>query len=165
MKHFAIKRTPIELWFVPPLMAPVVLPHVRKYLRTAYEVSGNIYDELEIMREVALDRMGLWVVRGSEFLAAMTTRIYQTHDARVLHIIALGGQNLPEWFGFMDQIESYACRMCCDKIRVEGREGWSRKLPTFVQVGVILEKRMTHDGQRPDTDYQPDASPERHAER
>jgi len=130
-------------------MVPDVLPRVRPYLRAAYLASGNNYDEPVMLKELSKARLALWVaVREDEqiFDAAMTTRIYQLEGSRVCQIVALGGRHMPQWIEFMQLIEAYARNMACDRMRVEGRVGWTRKLPSFVRVGVILEKRVRDDG-------------------
>ena len=151
LSHSHLEADPGEtvIWCVPPALVTSVLPNVRDYLHEAYRKSGNNYAENIIVNEIKNNRMALWVAyrKGNrEFDAAMTTRIYQNEDHKVCQIIALGGRGVKNWIKYMDQIERYALWEGCDTVRIEGREGWSRLLPSFVTVGRIIERRIANDG-------------------
>jgi hypothetical protein len=47
-----------------------------------------------------------------------------------------------DWIDLIDVIERYARLEGCARMRLEGRNGWKRLLPTYRQAGVILEKRL-----------------------
>ena len=139
------------VWAVPPQLCDAVLPHVRHFLINGYHRSGNIYNEPIMLDELQHERMCLWVAyrKGTTaFSAAMVTRLYLLDAGRgkVCHVIALGGEDMHDWIKYIDLIEGYARAEGCDTVRLEGREGWSRVLPSFVRVGVILEHRIADDG-------------------
>jgi hypothetical protein len=140
----------MRLFAVPPLRADQVLPMVSEMLAKGYRRSGNIWNALVLLDELRAERMTLWVA-GYEgelrFIAAMVTRLYVLENgSKVCHIVALGGEGLRDWIKYVDRIADYARAEGCDTLRLEGREGWSRILPSFVRVGVILEQRIANDG-------------------
>jgi len=139
------------VWCVPPYMAKDIIPHVRDMLHKAYRRSGNNYLENIILNELKIERMLLWVAytKGERFFdAAMVSRVYLTEDGKVCHVIACGARphSVNAWSKYMIQIEDYARAEGCDKMRVEGRVGWTRLLPSYVRVGVILEKGLARHG-------------------
>jgi hypothetical protein len=138
------------LWAVPPYLAADILPMVRDALARGYRRSGNIWNEPVLLEELAAQRYALWVVgrKGEErFAAAMVTRLYVLENgSKVCHIVAVGGDGMRDWLKYIARIADYARAEGCDTLRLEGREGWSRLLPSFVRVGVILEQRITNDG-------------------
>ena len=138
------------IWCVQPALAEAMLPHVRGFLRAGYRRSGNSYAENIMLNELKMGRLALWVAyrQGDRAInAAMTTRIYKLDDGRkVCHICALGGRHMRAWLHYIEQIENYAAWEGCAKVRIEGREGWSRLLPAFVRRGVILEREVASHG-------------------
>jgi hypothetical protein len=143
-------RNEMVLWAVPPYLAADMLPLVRDVLAAGYRRSGNIWNEPVLLEELQAQRYALWVTgRKGEphFAAAMVTRLYVLETgSKVCHIVALGGEGLRDWIKYIDRIADYARAEGCDTLRLEGREGWSRILPSFVRVGVILEQRIANDG-------------------
>lgn len=56
------------------------------------------------------------------------------------------GVGTETWRGQIEEIitavESWARAMGCERIKIAGRIGWKRRLPSFRQTGVILEKTL-----------------------
>jgi hypothetical protein len=143
-------RNEMVLWAVPPYIVEDMLPLVRDVLARGYRRSGNIWNEPVLLEELKARRYALWVAwrKGdARFSAAMVTRLYLLENgSKVCHIVALGGAGMRDWIKHIERIADYARAEGCDTLRLEGREGWSRMLPSFVRVGVILEQRIANDG-------------------
>lgn len=75
----------------------------------------------------------LWVVRiGGEFVATFVTQIDDYDVGRILTVVAIGGDRMPEWLGEVDAlIQSYAEHNNCKFIASEGRPGWERALAAY----------------------------------
>jgi hypothetical protein len=84
----------------------------------------------------------LWIVWGSELIAAATTKIMQAPARKVLRIECCAGREMPRWIGFIQALEDYGRREGCDVCRVEGRAGWRALLTDYRQPWIVLEKAL-----------------------
>jgi hypothetical protein len=83
----------------------------------------------------------LWMA-GNE--AAATTSISTFPVGNVLTVVHLGGRNMWQWLGEgLAAIEFWAREKGCDRIRINGRDEWSRVLPGYRKTAVVSEKVLT----------------------
>ena len=72
---------------------------------------------------------------------ACTTAINDFPIGKVMTVVHLGGKGLEEWmFEGMSVLESWGRQQSCDRIRINGRDEWSRVLPGFRKTSVVSEK-------------------------
>lgn len=85
----------------------------------------------------------LWLATdGENVAAACVTQITQSEWRKVCSFVALGGIGIERWFGLLPEIEAYAKAEGCHSMRVVGRKGWARLLPTYQEHRVVLEKEL-----------------------
>jgi hypothetical protein len=100
----------------------------------------------------------------SGIAAAAVTELHQTEWRKVCVLIACGGASgrsphsprrrastpwcssramgADRWIGLLDGIEAYARAAGCEAMRLMGREGWQRLLPSYRRTGIILERTL-----------------------
>jgi hypothetical protein len=97
--------------------------------------------------------------------AAAVTELHQTEWRKVCVLVACGGaasgrsRHSPRrrastlwcssrvvgarnWVGLLDGIEAYARATGCEAVRLMGREGWQRLLPSYRRTGIVLERTL-----------------------
>lgn len=95
-------------------------------------------DDPETVREfIRSGTYQLWMTEG----AAATTAIATFPVGKVLTVVHLGGENMFGWLKEgLEAIERFAREQNCDRIRINGREEWSRVLPGYSRIAVTTEK-------------------------
>lgn len=154
----------MQLVCVPPDEAARAWPHVRALILAAMQRGGlSSYGPVEdaVLRGDALlwlaweqgsdvgdQRMGFRpltsVIRHptSRIAAAAVTELHQTEWRKVCVLVACGGAGMGEWIGLLDGIEAYARAAGCEAVRLMGREGWQRLLPSYRRTGIVLERTL-----------------------
>jgi hypothetical protein len=80
----------------------------------------------------------LWLVDDK---AACTTAINDFPVGKVLTVVHLAGKGLEEWmFEGISILEHWGKSQGCDRIRINGRDEWSRVLPGYSKSAVVSEK-------------------------
>ena len=131
----------MNLLAVDPSEVSKVWPHVRDLIYKAMKRGGlSSYSSVEL--EVLEGLAQLWIAYDEEIYAAAVTQLHETEWGRSCVITALGGREMDKWLPFISEIEKYAKGAGCEKIRIFGRLGWERKLPTYKTTRIILEKDL-----------------------
>jgi hypothetical protein len=111
----------------------------------------SVWDKAKpiLERNFDADAIRAWLDDGSyqlwiegEFRAVCTTSIDIYPDKKVCTVVHLAGNGLWEWVGDLTHIEGWAREQGCDRIRINGREEWSRVLPGYRKVAVVSEKEL-----------------------
>jgi hypothetical protein len=79
---------------------------------------------------------------GPQVSAAAVTELHQTEWRKVCVIVACGGSNMSRWLDLIGPIEEFARAEKCSAMRIMGRKGWARVLPTYRPKRVVLEKKL-----------------------
>ena len=79
---------------------------------------------------------------GSRIAAAAVTELHQTEWRKVCVLIACGGKGADRWIGLLGSIEAYARAAGCEAMRLMGRGGWQRLLPSYRRTGIVLERTL-----------------------
>jgi len=98
-------------------------------------------DDPETVKEFVRDgTYQLWVTEH----AAATTAIATFPVGKVLTVVHLGGSRMWEWLEEgLSALERWAREHNCDRIRINGRDEWSRVLPGYRKTAVVSEKVLT----------------------
>lgn len=131
----------IELVQIPQTDVAEIWPLAERFISAAARYGEYSADELRTEAEGGTAQ--LWLAWSDHCEAAAITRIIPTPLGNVCVIVALGGTNMPRWFGLLDQLEAGAKNIGCSMMRVFGRLGWERKLTDYKLARVILDKRLT----------------------
>jgi len=143
--------TSLEFTAVPGPILHVVWPDVEPMLQKALDVSPKGYTTEAIHAELLQGTLGLWVVLDKMHVpvAAITTRITDLPEARVLAMDWIGGSRMAEWFEqAMATLEDYARVHQCTQLQGYGRKAWERWLsPCGWKPAYMTYKKDLDDGQ------------------
>jgi hypothetical protein len=143
----------MELVCVPPDEVARAWPHVRGLILAAMKRGGlSSFRPVEdaVLRGDAL----LWLAwGGSGIAAAAVTELHQTEWRKVCVVVACGGADVRQasvrramgarrWIGLLDGIEAYARATGCEAVRLMGRGGWQRLLPSYRRTAIVLERTL-----------------------
>jgi hypothetical protein len=85
----------------------------------------------------------LWLAwDGERIQAAAVTELHETEWRKVCVIVACSGAAMRDWLPLLDGIEAYARAARCAGVRIMGRKGWARVLPSYNAKRIILEKDL-----------------------
>src|SRR5438045_2890293 len=117
-----------ELVCVDPKQVSEVWPHVSSFLRGACCRTGlNVFSDIEA--DILAGRSLLWVAwNGRAIESAAATILINSESGKVCIITVCGGRNMERWLPLIGQIEGYARREGCARVRIYGRKGWLRVL-------------------------------------
>jgi hypothetical protein len=154
----------MQLVCVPPDQVARAWPHVRDLIVAAMKRGGlSSYRPVEdavlrgdallwlaIPREDGRQRPG--ALRGlcrkrpdgdeARIAAAAVTELHETEWRKVCVLVACGGAGMSGWIELLDGIEAYARAAGCEAMRLMGREGWQRLLPSYRRTGIVLERTL-----------------------
>lgn len=82
----------------------------------------------------------LWLAIRDEPIAACVTELIVTDEGKKCLISALQGDGMGDWGQHLARIEEFARNEGCTAMRLEGRDGWLRRLPGYRQAGIIMER-------------------------
>jgi hypothetical protein len=123
-------------------MMPGFWPSTEAMIRAAIERTGLSLFE-KIKTDLFDGKSQLWIAwNGRDIEAAALTQIQMTEGGRVCVIVACGGADRSRWLPLLPQIEDYAARENCERVRLFGRRGWQRVLPDYAALNVVLEKSL-----------------------
>jgi hypothetical protein len=126
---------------VPRARLAEVWPVVEPLLTPALSRGGEM--TTQTLAEALRDgRFLLWLAWSGRLEAVAVTEIADTIAGRVCCIVACGGRERARWLGLRTDLETYARRAGCTRMRIYGRKGWLRALPDYRPVRVILEKDL-----------------------
>ena len=135
---------PHQLICVDPNRIGEVWPLVRNFIDEAYAAIDEVTPP-ELPRWLSDAKGQLWLsVENGCIVAALTTSIVPMRHGTALRMVSCGGSRLDLWKDCHRQIEEFARAEGCDRIRSEGRPGWTRVLAGggYKVVSVTLEKRL-----------------------
>lgn len=137
-----------QLLCISPEMVPGFWPSTAPMIRAAIERTGlGLFEKIEA--DLFADKSLLWIAwNGRETEAAALTQIQLTDGGKVCVIVACGGADRKRWLPLLSQIESYAERERCERVRLFGRRGWLRALEGYSVSNVVLDKHLA-DARKP----------------
>jgi hypothetical protein len=119
-----------------------IWPQVSPWIEAAMK-RGDLGKFSEVEKEVTNGGALLWLVCDGPMIdAAIVTQIAIVESGKVCTIIACGGTGVMRALPLLNQIEDYARREGCRKMRVMGRKGWARALKQYQQKRVVLDKEL-----------------------
>lgn len=139
----------MKLIQIPTPYTEKVWPYVLVFIELA-NVRGHSEQPVEYtFKRLQTGDALLWVVWAEQqksLMAAATTEIATPvgTDKRMCLITNLGGHSMDLWRHLLPDFEQYAHNENCERIRLYGRQGWSRILREdgYEQPWIALEKRI-----------------------
>ena len=140
---------------VPPDRAAAIWPHVRALIHAAMR-RGDLSSFSPVEASVLAGDALLWLAwdPGAERItAAAVTELHATEWRKVCVIVACGAPSvrsrpssramgMAAWLPLLAGIETYARAAGCACVRIMGRKGWARALPTYRTTRIVLEKEL-----------------------
>jgi len=103
-------------------------------------------DPLEDLDEV-IDLIGrkeatCWLIsEGTKLVGVVVTELLKTRTGKQCFIRHCAGEDIKNWFHYLETIETWARSEGCDSIEMIGRPGWERMLGWRKQA-VVLRKAL-----------------------
>lgn len=131
-----------DLVCVDPKRVHEIWPHVFALLKAACRRTGlNAFADIE--GDVLAGRSLLWIARnGRTVEAAAATILINSEIGKVCIITVCGGSGMKRWLPLIEQIEGYAKREGCARVRIYGRKGWGRVLEGYEEKHIIMDKEL-----------------------
>lgn len=127
---------------VDPKQIRRVWPHASHFIKKAILRTG-LSDFKEVEDSILDGDALLWLVwDGERIEAAASTVLEIANGNKSCVIVACGGDDMGNWLGLIEQIETYAKNEGCQSTRIIGRKGWGRVLDDYRAEHVILEKSL-----------------------
>ena len=160
-----------RLLCIPPDRVAEIWPHVCGLIRAAAVKCRDLSSYQPVESSVLAGRALLWLVVGEDgddagvkVHAAVVTKLQQNERRKVCVIVACGGAitheehqgvdarlgglcrerpvGMRRWLDLIGPIEDFARAEGCSAMRIIGRAGWIRVLPTYRLKNVVLEKEI-----------------------
>lgn len=131
-----------QLICVPPGVVDQVWPRIFGLIKFAMK-KGEVGSFESIEDAVLSGRVLVWVAWDGEspdIEAAAITELQRTEWRKVCCILACAGAHMDRWIHLLGTIEKYAKDEGCSAVRVIGRNGWEKLLPSYRRKRVLLEK-------------------------
>ena len=131
-----------ELVCVDPKQIRRIWPHASHFIKRAILRTG--LSDFKEVEDSILDGDGLlWLAWNGEMIeAAASTVLEIANGEKSCIIVACGGDDMSNWLGLIEQIETYAKNEGCKRTRIIGRRGWLRVLEGYRADYAILEKAI-----------------------
>jgi hypothetical protein len=144
-----------QLVCVDPAHACEVWPHVRALIHAAMR-RGDLSSFSAVEASLLVGDALLWLAwdpDAERITAAAVTELHATEWRKACVIVACGapsGRSRPSsrvmgmatWLPLLSGIETYARAAGCACVRIMGRKGWARALPTYRTTRIVLEKEL-----------------------
>lgn len=114
-------------------------PEIKGHIETALSHGGICWNAEDIKDMLVKQAAQLWVVlKDKEIRAVCVTRIIQWPQTRTFNVLVLAGENMKDWFHFIEDGMDWARKMGCHAIDAGGRpgfkpwfKGWDREFVTY----------------------------------
>ena len=127
---------------VDPKQIKRVWPHAAHLIKSAILRTG-LSDFKEVEDSILDGDALLWLAwDGERIVAAASTTLEKANDRKSCTIVACGGDDMSQWLGLIEQIETFARNEGCQCVRITGRKGWLRVLDAYKSEYVIMEKAI-----------------------
>ncbi len=115
-----------QIW---PIVSDIVKRAIDRGFSSFPVIEANVLDGLFL----------LWLVidRGKIIAACVTSLVGDACE-----IVATSGTGVNNWIHLIEGIEKYARAEGQARVRIIGRKGWARLLPTYKQTAVVLERQL-----------------------
>ena len=137
-------QSEVLLVCVPPDDVADIWPRVEMFIRRALARGGLGTSLAKVQADVLTGRALLWLVVGDTVpfspMAAVITQLTDEGAGKVCTIVAFGGDG-GRSLHLLAQIEAYAQAEGCERMRIEGRLGWQRKL-RWPRSYMVMEKPL-----------------------
>lgn len=137
----------VEFVHVPANMGPEHLSQFREMMALVVAHSRGRQTVDNIIGDHRNGLVSVWAtIEDGIFRGMATTRIIEYPSGLLVFRIDDAAGNLEDAVEYMPRMFELAREAGCDKIRIEGREGWKGVFPDWHHVSTIIEKEIDYDG-------------------
>lgn len=122
--------------------ARLVWKHAAPLLQKAIDKTSDSFSTDDILQLVEAQKAQLWLVVDGAVKAAWITTIENSPSKRWVRVMWCGGEDSDSWLPLFRGVENWAKSIGASKVVIYGRKGWIKKLPTYRQSAVVLEKEL-----------------------
>ena len=87
--------------------------------------------------------MDIWLAYDGKIHACAITDIVETEWRKTCVVAACYGYQARSWVHLLEKIEDWARQGGCSQVRIMGRKGWQKLLPSYRSTKIVLEKELT----------------------
>lgn len=121
-----------------PLVWHLAAPLIQK----AIDKTSDFFRVDDVRALVEAQKAQLWLVVDKEPVAAWVTTVERSPSNTRVRVMWCGGEDSDEWLPLFEGVENWARSIGASKLTIFGRKGWIKKLPTYRQAAVVLEKKL-----------------------
>lgn len=133
-----------QLVCVDPARAHEVWPKVSGLIYAAMKRGGEPSAFGKVETDTLAGRALIWIAwDGEQIKAVAVTDLALIEGRKLCTIVACGGSNRAGWINLILPIEEFAKAEGCHAMRIIGRRGWARVLPTYRTRQITLEKELS----------------------
>lgn len=133
-----------QLICVPPNVVDQVWPKISGLIYVAMK-KGQVGSFESIQNAILTGRVLVWVAWDGEspnIEATAVTELQSTEWRKVCCVLACAGAHMERWIHLLETIEEYAKSEGCSAVRVIGRHGWQKMLPSYKVKRILMEKLL-----------------------
>jgi hypothetical protein len=132
----------VELSCVDPKQVANIWPHVAHLIRRAME-RGRMGRFEDVETDVLGSNAYLWLaIDSGSVLAAAVTKVTEENGERLCTIVACAGHDWERFGRLIEGLETYARAERCKTMEICGRPGWSKRLPDYRLVKIVIRKEL-----------------------
>lgn len=124
----------INVSLVPQGEVPLVWDQVKDFLEGATDRTDGRVDIYDVQDELEMGSYQLWIAftGTGEIVGAVTTRIIEYPQRRMLHGDMAGGKGLKDWqTKMLELLDQFAKDQKCSAFEMYGRRGWEKVLKPY----------------------------------
>ena len=127
---------------VQPEDVPLVWHLASPLIQKAIDKTSDCFRVEDVRALIEAQRAQLWLVVDEIPKAAWVTTIENSPSQRWVRVMWAGGEESDAWLPLFQGVEQWAKSIGASKVVIIGRKGWIKKLPTYRQAAVVLEKKL-----------------------
>lgn len=121
-----------------------VWPYCHAMIEASCRRAGAEFTAGQLRYDCRIGDRQLWTIRqiGKGIVCAAVTSVTTFGGRKTVVWSALGGKNWDAWAHFEALVAEKARNHGCVAIRGYCRRGWKRKLKTYREIGVVMEREI-----------------------
>lgn len=128
-----------SIYLVATDYVPATRAHIYPFLERGAKLLDDGRDAEDLMEALSDGRQQLWMISDGEKLVAICITEITKNVCLFFLMIGNGRKN---WLHLITEVESWAKKVGCDKMRAIARPGWARVLKDYRKTRIVLEKRI-----------------------
>lgn len=111
-------------------------------IQKAIDKTSDSFRVEDVRALIEAQKAQLWLVADETPKAAWVTTVESSPSSKWVRVMWAGGEDAEKWLPLFEGVEQWAKNIGASKVVIYGRKGWIKKLPTYRQAAVVLEKKL-----------------------